>query len=141
MTAVTKVVRTQQSGRVVSLTEKDFSIANKKRRICKDITTLCFHAEKSGFVKKPLKLLWCGLDTYFVCRFCIDYLKKTIPLHLNTIRGNSIGKLCFLKWHDVNHFGLEKNDQSKALKLPKHQQKEPTQREIRENTDEISNLN
>ena len=55
--------------------------------------------------------------------------------------GNGIGKQIVFKWHDANHFGLGKYDRSKALKLPKHQWKEPTQREIRENTDEISNLN
>ena len=56
MRAVTKVVRTQQSGRVGEVTEKDFAIAKKKRRICKDITTLCFHAEKSVFVKETLEM-------------------------------------------------------------------------------------
>ena len=141
MRAVTKVARTQKSGRVGKFTEKDFAIAKKKRRICEDITTLCFHAEKSGFVKKPLKCVWCGLDTYFVCKVCLDSNKNPIPLHLNTLRGNGIGKQCFFKWHDENHFGLGKNDRSKALKLPKHQWKEPAQREIRENTDKISNLN
>ena len=44
-----------------------------------------------------------------------------------------------LAW--LNHFGLGENDQIKDLKLPKHQWKEPTQREIRENTDKMSNLN
>ena len=44
-----------------------FFVDNKKRQICKDITTLCFHAEKSGFVEKSLKFVCCGLDTYFVC--------------------------------------------------------------------------
>ena len=56
MREATKVVKTQQSGTVVEGTEKDFSVAKKKRKICKDITTLCFHAKKSGFVKKLYKL-------------------------------------------------------------------------------------
>ena len=63
MRAVTKVARTQQSGRVVEVTEKDFTVAKKKQLIFKDITALFFHAEKSGFVKKPLKCVWCGIDT------------------------------------------------------------------------------
>ena len=46
MREVIKVVRTQQSGRVGAVTEKDSTIAKKKKRICKDITTLCFHTEK-----------------------------------------------------------------------------------------------
>ena len=41
-----KVVRNQKSGSVGEVTEKYFAIAKKKRQICKDITTLCFHAEK-----------------------------------------------------------------------------------------------
>ena len=49
MGVVTKVVRTQQSVRLGAVTEEDFDIAKKKRRVCKDITTLCFHAEKSVF--------------------------------------------------------------------------------------------
>ena len=49
MGAVTKAVKTQQSGTVGAVTEKDFAIAKKKRRICKDITTLCVHAEKIRF--------------------------------------------------------------------------------------------
>ena len=62
MRAVTKAVRTHQSGRVGAFTEKDLAVAKKKQRICKDITTLCFQAEKSGFLKKTLKCVWCGLD-------------------------------------------------------------------------------
>ena len=104
--AVTKVASTQKSGSVGEVTEKYFAIAKKKRQICKDITTLCFHAEKSGFKKKPLKCVWCGLDTYFVCRVCLDSNKKPIPLHLNRMRENGIGKQCSFKWHGANHFGL-----------------------------------
>ena len=37
---------TQQPGRVGAVTEKDFAFSEKKRQICKNITTLCFHAEK-----------------------------------------------------------------------------------------------
>ena len=81
MRAVTKLVKAQQSGTLGAVTEKDFAVANKKRIICKHITTLCVHAEKSVFVKKPLKCVWCGLDTYFVCRVCLDHNKKPIPFH------------------------------------------------------------
>ena len=90
--AVTKFARKQKSVRVGEVTEKDSVVAKNKRRTCKDITTLCFHAEKLGFVEKPLKCVWFGIDTYFFCIFCIDSNKKPIPLHLNTIRGNGIGK-------------------------------------------------
>ena len=83
MRAVKKVVKTQQSGTLGEVTEKDFAVANKKRIIFKDITTVCVHAEKSVFVKKPLKYVWCGLGTYFVCRVCLDHNKKPIPFHLN----------------------------------------------------------
>ena len=62
---VAKVVRTHQSWRVGVVTEKDFTVAKKKWRICKDITTLCFHVEKSGFVKKPLKCVRCGLEILY----------------------------------------------------------------------------
>ena len=88
--------------------DKYFDIASKKRRICKYITTLCFRTEKSYVVKKPLKCVWCGLYTYFVCRVFIDSNKKPIPFHLNTMRGNGIGKQCFFKWRDANHFGIFK---------------------------------
>ena len=52
-----------------SIYGENFSVAKKKRKICKDITILCFHSERSGFVKKPLKFVWCGIDTYFIWRF------------------------------------------------------------------------
>ena len=92
MRAVTKVVRTYQSVRVGEVTEKEFSVAKNKWRVCKDINTLCFYAKKSGFVNKPLKCVWCGLDTYLVCIFCLDSKKKPTPLHLNNIQGNVVGK-------------------------------------------------
>ena len=63
MRAVTKVVKMQQSVTVGEVTEKGFSVAKKKRQICKHVTTLGVHTEKSGFLKKPLKYIWCGLDT------------------------------------------------------------------------------
>ena len=40
MWSVTKVVNTQQSGTVGAVTEKDFAIADEKRQICKDISTV-----------------------------------------------------------------------------------------------------
>ena len=46
MRAAMKVLKTQQSVMVVEVTKKYFFIANKKRQICKDITTLCVHAKK-----------------------------------------------------------------------------------------------
>ena len=46
MREVTKVVKKQMSVTVGSVMEKDFAVAKKKKRICKDITTLCVHAEK-----------------------------------------------------------------------------------------------
>ena len=108
MRAATKVVKKQQSGTVVEGTEKDFSVAKKKRQICKDITTLCIHSEKPGFVQKTLKYVWCGLDTYFVCRVCIDSNKKPINLNLKIIQVNGVGKQLFSKWHGANHFSLGK---------------------------------
>ena len=57
------------------------------------------------------------------------------------MKGKVKGKQLFFKWHDTNQFGIEKNDQCKVLKIPKHQWKEPIQREVRENTDKISNFN
>ena len=45
------------------------------------------------------------------------------------------------KWYYTNHFGLEKTTDPKNMKLPKYKWKEPTQIEILENTDKISNLN
>ena len=57
MRSVTKVVRKHQSVRVGAVTEKDFSVANKKKLICKYITAFCFHAEKLGFVNTPLKFV------------------------------------------------------------------------------------
>ena len=92
MRAATEVVNTQQSGMVVKGTEKDFSVAKKKRKICKDITTLCIYSGKTGFVQKTLKYVWCGLDTYFVCRVCIDSNKKQINLNLKIMRVNGVGK-------------------------------------------------
>ena len=92
MRVATKVVKTHQLVTVREVTEKYFTAAKKKRQVCKDIIKLCVYAEKSGFVKKPLKIVWCGLDTYFVCRVCLDYNKKPIPLHLNTIQGTGVGK-------------------------------------------------
>ena len=56
MITVTKVVRIQQSGSVGAVTQKYFAVAKKKRQIFKDITTQCFHAEKSGFVKETLEM-------------------------------------------------------------------------------------
>ena len=87
-----KMARTQQSGKVVAVTGKYFAVAKKNRQVCKDITTLCFHAEKPGFIKKPLKCVWCDLDNYFFCRVCLDSSKKKITLNLNTMQGNGIGK-------------------------------------------------
>ena len=141
MRAATKVVKTQQSGTVVEGTEKEFAIAKKKRKICKDITTLCIHSEKPGFVQKPLKYVWCGLDTYFVCRVCIDSNNKPINLNLKIMGVNGVGKKLFSKRHGANQFSLGKNNRSKVLKLPKYQRKEPTQIEIRENTGKTSNFN
>ena len=91
--------------------------------------------------KKPLKFGWCDIYTHFVCIVCPDSNKKSIPLQLNTMQGNGIGKQLFFKYNDSNHFSIGKNDKYKALKLPKHQWKEPTQREIRENTDKLGTLN
>ena len=90
--AVAKMLNTQQSGTVRAVTDKDFAIAKKKWRICKHITILCVHAEKSVFVKKPLKYVWCGLEIYFICRVCIDSNKKPITLHLNTMQVSGVGK-------------------------------------------------
>ena len=56
MRSVTKVVRTQYSVNVGEVTEKEFNVATKKRRICKDITTFYLHAENSGFVKETLEM-------------------------------------------------------------------------------------
>ena len=81
MRGVGKVVKTQQSVTVGAVTKNKFTIANKKQRICKNTTTLCVHAEISVFVKKHLKCVWCGIDTYFVCRFFPDSKKKPIPFH------------------------------------------------------------
>ena len=61
--AVKKVVNRKQSVMVGGVMEKDFSVSKKKRRICKDITALCFHVERSGSLQKPLKCVWCGLVT------------------------------------------------------------------------------
>ena len=72
-----------------SVMEKGFSVAKNNWEICKEITTFCFHAEKQGFVKKPLKCVQCGLEIYFVCRVCIDYNKKPI---YKEMRGNGVGK-------------------------------------------------
>ena len=100
------MIKTQQSGTVVEGTEKEFAIAKKKRKICKDINTLCIHSEKPGFVQKPLKYVWCGLDTYFVCRVCIDSNQKQIDLNLKIMQVNSVGKQLFSKWYGANHFSL-----------------------------------
>ena len=64
--AVKKVVNRKQSVMVGGVMEKDFSVSKKKRRIFKDITALCFHVERSGSLQKPLKFVWCGIDTYFI---------------------------------------------------------------------------
>ena len=91
--------------------------------------------------QKPLKYVWCGLDTYFVCRVCIDSNNKPINLNLKIMGVNGVGKKLFSKRHGANQFSLGKNNRSKVLKLPKYQRKEPTQIEIRENTGKTSNFN
>ena len=43
-----KVAKRKQLGMVGEVTEKDFTVANKKRKIFKDITTFCVHTKKTG---------------------------------------------------------------------------------------------
>ena len=64
-------------------------------------------------LKKPLKCVWCSLDTYFVCRVFLDNNNKLITLHLKKMQGNGIGNQWFFKWHDENHFGLIKTTEPK----------------------------
>ena len=92
MRVVTKVVKRQKSRTAIAVTEKDFSVSNNNLRICKEITTLCVHTEKSGSVQKPLKCVWCGIDTYFICRVCLDSNKKPIIFYLNPMQEKSEGK-------------------------------------------------
>ena len=128
--AVTKVVKTQKPETVGEVTEKELFLAKKKRWICKDITTLCVHSEIPGFVKKPLKCVWCGLDVYFFLIVCLDYNKKPIPLHLNTTWVNVVGKQLFFMWHDANNFGLRKMPYIKSWKYPNINWKNNTERNL-----------
>jgi len=106
----------KENRRAQEVTPEVFSLAKKnklKSRLCGDLSHYAQHSQKlvllsSKECKNGRKCEWCGEPCWTFCDKCPD---KPF-LHNNPLRGNNVGKICFLNYHNDSCFGLGKGDAS-----------------------------
>jgi hypothetical protein len=103
-------------------------------RLCGDLSDFTRHAESVIHgMKNPRNCKWCGIACHQMCGLC----KKA--LHYMPNKGNSAGKICFVKYHNEMCFGLAKDD-FRIVSKRKADWIEPDAGEVKANADHIKGL-
>ena len=142
VTTISRVKRGQKMKH--SLVDLNMFKKNKRyktSRLSGDLNKFCHHIESIEKLTKPLVCAWCGKKTYTCCTICKDEkTRKKILLHYNARAGIGKDLKCFYHYHNDSMFGLDKNDCSKLLGLPKGDWEAPNAIEMGYNAAHIEEL-
>ena len=106
----------KENHRAQTVTPEVFALAKKnklKTRLCGNLNHYAEHSKKLGLLsskecKNGRKCKWCGEPCLTFCNRCPD---KPF-LHNNPLCRHSVGKICFLNYHNDTCFGLGKGNAS-----------------------------